>query len=75
MLCVVDDAQWMDRPSADALVFTARRLRAERMAILFGAREGELRRFEAAGVPNSRSPGWTRRRQPPPCGPEVRRGA
>ena len=52
MLCVVDDAQWLDRPSADALVFAARRLRAERLAILFGAREGEVRRFEAAGVPD-----------------------
>ena len=50
VLCVVDDAQWMDRPSADALVFTARRLRAERMAILFGVREDELHRFKAAGV-------------------------
>jgi DNA-binding CsgD family transcriptional regulator len=49
-LCVVDDAQWMDRPSADALVFTARRLQAERLAMLFGAREGEVRRFEAAGI-------------------------
>jgi DNA-binding CsgD family transcriptional regulator len=49
-LCVVDDAHWVDRPSADALVFTARRLRAERLAILFGAREGELSRFEAAGL-------------------------
>src|SRR6516164_5547137 len=50
MLCVVDDAQWVDRPSAEALVFTARRLQAERIAILFGVREGEIRRFEAAGV-------------------------
>jgi DNA-binding CsgD family transcriptional regulator len=49
-LCVVDDAQWLDRPSADALVFTARRLRAERLAILFAAREGEATRFEAAGL-------------------------
>jgi DNA-binding CsgD family transcriptional regulator len=49
-LCVVDDGQWVDRPSADALVFTARRLRAERLAMLFGARDGEVRRFEAAGV-------------------------
>jgi predicted ATPase len=49
-LCVIDDAQWLDRPSADALLFTARRLRAERMAILFGAREGEATRFEAAGL-------------------------
>ena len=51
ILCVVDDAQWLDTPSAEALVFTARRLRAERVAILFGAREGETRRLEAAGVP------------------------
>ena len=49
-LCVVDDAQWLDRPSAEALVFTARRLRAEHLAILFGAREGETTRFETAGV-------------------------
>jgi predicted ATPase len=37
-LCVVDDAQWVDRPSAEALVFTARRLRADHLVILFGAR-------------------------------------
>jgi hypothetical protein len=49
-LCVVDDAQWLDQPSADALVFTARRLRAERLAILFAAREGEAARFKAAGL-------------------------
>jgi hypothetical protein len=50
ILCMVDDAQWLDRPSADALVFAARRLRGERLAMLFAAREGEPRRFEAAGV-------------------------
>ena len=47
LLCVVDDAQWVDRPSADALVFTARRLRAEQLAILFGVRDSEASRFEA----------------------------
>ena len=51
VLCVIDDGQWLDAPSADALVFAARRLRADRVAILFGAREGEPRRFEAAGLP------------------------
>ena len=50
LLCVIDDAQWLDRPSADALVFAARRLGAEPAAILFGAREGDLRRFDAPGL-------------------------
>jgi DNA-binding CsgD family transcriptional regulator len=50
-LCLVDDAHWLDRPSADALVFAARRLQAEQLAILLGAREGEASRFEAAGLP------------------------
>jgi DNA-binding CsgD family transcriptional regulator len=51
LLCLVDDAQWVDRTSADALVFTARRLRAEQLAILFGVRDSEADRFEAAGLP------------------------
>ena len=50
VLCVVDDAQWLDIPSAEALVFAARRLRAEPVAMLFGARDGEVRRFEAPGI-------------------------
>jgi hypothetical protein len=48
VLCLVDDAQWVDRPSADALAFAARRLRAEPMAFLFGARDGAASLFEAA---------------------------
>ena len=50
LVCVVDDAQWLDRPSADALTFAARRLEAEGVVLLFAARDGELRRFEAPGV-------------------------
>jgi DNA-binding CsgD family transcriptional regulator len=60
-LCVVDDAQWVDRPSADALVFTARRLRAERLVILFAARDGEASRFEAAGLAEITLTGLDRR--------------
>ena len=51
VVCVVDDAQWLDTPSADAMVFVARRLRGERVAMLFGARDADRRQFEAQGVP------------------------
>ncbi len=50
LLCVIDDAQWLDVPTADALVFAARRLGAEAVVLLFAAREGESRRFEATGL-------------------------
>ena len=50
-LCCVDDAQWLDAPSAEALLFAARRFEAEPIAVLLGVREGELRRFDAPGLP------------------------
>jgi DNA-binding CsgD family transcriptional regulator len=48
LVCVVDDAQWLDRASAQALAFVARRLLAESVAVVFAEREpsGEL-----AGLP------------------------
>src|SRR6185437_1633426 len=39
LLCVIDDAQWLDRASAQALAFAARRLLAEPVGLMFGARE------------------------------------
>lgn len=60
VLCLIDDAQWVDLPSAEALVFTARRLQAEPVAILFAARDGEPRRFEAAGLAQLRLSGLPR---------------
>jgi DNA-binding CsgD family transcriptional regulator len=38
VLCAVDDAQWLDRASARALVFVARRLLAEKIAFVFATR-------------------------------------
>jgi DNA-binding CsgD family transcriptional regulator len=38
VVCLVDDANWLDAQSADALVFAARRLGPERVAMLFAVR-------------------------------------
>jgi DNA-binding CsgD family transcriptional regulator len=38
LVCLVDDAQWVDRASAQALAFVARRLCAERIAMVFAVR-------------------------------------
>ncbi|MFC5095825.1 ATP-binding protein [Amycolatopsis plumensis] len=50
VVCLADDAQWLDRASAEALLFAARRLQAERVAVVFGVRDGD-RPFPAAGLP------------------------
>jgi len=38
LLCIVDDTQWLDRESAQALAFVARRLATEPIAFAFGSR-------------------------------------
>jgi len=57
LLCVVDDAQWLDRASAQVLAFAARRLLAEPVGLIFATREpGEQFRglpdLEVRGLPD-----------------------
>src|SRR3954447_10841621 len=48
LLCVIDDSQWFDRASAQALAFVARRLLAESIPVVFAPREQSP---EFAGLP------------------------
>ena len=51
MLCLVDDAQWLDQVSVEVLGFIARRLYADRVGMLFTVREGEGQAAALAGLP------------------------
>ena len=48
LICVIDDEQWLDRASAQALGFVARRLTADPVGLVFAAREPGS---ELAGLP------------------------
>jgi hypothetical protein len=56
LVCLVDDAQWLDRESAQALAFVARRLLAESVAVVFAVREG-VDETELTGLPEMVIPG------------------
>ncbi|WP_164704508.1 ATP-binding protein [Blastococcus litoris] len=51
VVAVVDDAHWLDDASTAALLFVARRLQDERIALLFAARDGDARRFDTPDLP------------------------
>ena len=51
VLVVVDDAQWLDPSSADALLFAARRLRGEGVAMLVATRPGAVFDAVQGGLP------------------------
>ena len=58
LLCLIDDAQWLDGASSQVLGFVARRLLAERVAIVFAVRDpGGMRMRDMAGLPEMRLQG------------------
>lgn len=50
VLGIVDDAHWLDPASAQALLFCARRLGADRVALVLGVRDGTGTAFDPQGL-------------------------
>lgn len=57
ILVTVDDAHWLDAASADALLFAARRLAGQPVALVFGARDLYAPPFPADGIADLRLDG------------------
>ena len=73
VLVIADDAHWLDEASANALLFVARRLQAERIALLFAARDGVASAFDAGELP-CLDPGRAERRGGRSAAPRPRAG-
>src|SRR5258706_10600995 len=59
LVCIVDDAQWLDHVSSQTLAFVARRVLAERVALVFAVREQGNEQV-LAGLPELAIGGLTR---------------
>ncbi len=55
LICVIDDEQWLDQASAQALGFVARRLGADPVGLVFAARDAGRRAGRAARAGNYRA--------------------
>ena len=57
VLLVVEDAHWLDRPTADVLAFVARRIESDPIVLLAAARDGYPSALIDAGLPERRLAG------------------
>jgi DNA-binding CsgD family transcriptional regulator len=57
LLLVVEDAQWLDRPTSEALAFVARRIESDPIVMLAAIRDGYSSVLGAAGLPECRLSG------------------
>jgi DNA-binding CsgD family transcriptional regulator len=82
LVCIVDDAQWLDRVSAQTLGFVARRLLAERVGLVFAMREPAdadadalqgLPELPVEGLPDAEARALLESAVPGPVDPQVRR--
>ena len=53
LLCIIDDAQWLDQVSVQTLGFVARRLMAEPVAMVFAVRDNRRRAGRTTGAGRS----------------------
>ena len=60
---IIDDLHWLDRPSAEAILFALRRLLTDPIASLLAARDGEASLLDGTGIPSLELGGLT--------GPEI----
>ena len=61
VLVLVDDAHWLDAPSAEALLFAIRRLLADPVAVVLAVREGHASLLDGADLPTLEVGGLDRR--------------